>query len=716
MMTLNTKSILSRVSLFCLCAMVVAVTLSRGVCRADENAEAVKTLVARLTSGDDEVRLQARFSAPKIGAPAISALAGLMTHDDVNVRIAALAAIELIVHHAGRPGGVEERGAVCAELVKLFGNESKDVKREAVHLVGYIAGDSSARAVAELLYDSDEHVRETARLSLERIPGTGALEALIAAANRAEDAMRPRFLYSLAKKNVSQAVPTLVEYSNTGTPEVRLTALDGLARMGSREAIPIFHRTLANPGGIDVARLYRKYLLLGDVLQESGYAGAAAGIFERALESAPADYLREHALLGLCPVGSDERLDLLIASVGDRAGRVRRLALRHLERLGRDRATTPLLQAYEKADAGTRPWILHALVRVDRQAAGSLLDKAAGGSNPTLKVVALDGLGKLDQPTLEQTYFNLVKSGAAPVVPIALKGYLTLAQGELSRGHAKKATEMYQRVLEEMPTATVADRVTAVDGITKAGDFLGLRVLSRYLDDKTLGNDAARGVVALATAHGAEGQQARVSAHLEAVLTSPLPRETVNSAAEALKNLGVDPQGELKKKGFFLNWMLTTPIMDADHQGFDIAFFPEELLSKGEDMGFDKVHEIGPRRVRWRRLDQLSSDGTVNLRTFYRRTQDVLVYGYAEIESDADRDIILKLASNDGLACWVNGERIHALDKKRELSIDEDSVSTRLQRGKNTVLIKVTQTDGAWAFAFRITDANGKPIDTSTLK
>jgi HEAT repeat protein len=683
--------------------------------KADEFEDPIRSILERMTSGNEEARLQARFDAPKIGAPAIGPLGGLMTHDDVNVRVAALAAVELIVHHAGRPGGVEERGAVCAELVKLFEIGSDDVTRESVHMLGYIAGDRSVPAIAELLNDSDEHTRETARLTLERIPGDASIDALLNAVEASDDTTRPRMLYSLSKKGSPRVIETLESHAKAGTQEDRLTALEGLARMGVKTAGSLFEDALQNPRGIDQGALYRKYLLLADTLNERVSREAAVAIFRKVLGKAPDGYLREHALLGLCPAGSAENVEQLLASLSDPSRRVQRLALRHVAMLEGSSVGPQIREAYSSAAPEIRPALLRALATVDPKGADELLKHAATANDSSLKITALDVTGKLDQPDLTTTYLELAETGSPAIRAVAIKGYLATAQGEISRGKNHSAADMFQKVIEGIPSSSLSDRTLAVQGLVDAAELRSVDTLSKLVADSKLSNDAARGMIKLARLHGDQGKKDKVIPHLKSLLTSAVPGEIVASAAETLMHLGVDPQAAVKKQGFLLDWMMTTPIMDDDHTGFGIAHFPEKLLAAGKDMGFDEIHNIGPRRVRWRALDQLSSDGSVNLVTFFRRTQNCLSYGYSELHSDSDRDVVFKIGSDDTIKCWVNGEESLANGKPHDFKIDDAEVSVGLKKGVNTVLIKITQSAGPWAFSFRITDTARAPIDSSTF-
>ena len=106
--------------------------------------------------------------------------------------------------------------------------------------------------------------------------------------------------------------------------------------------------------------------------------------------------------------------------------------------------------------------------------------------------------------------------------------------------------------------------------------------------------------------------------------------------------------------------------------------------------------------------------GTIDLGPRFRRTRNKLCYGYTIIVSPEAQDVLFKIGSNDGVACWLNGERIHFNLTSRGLTVDQDVVKASLRSGKNVILVKVNNVDGDWQMAFRITDRSGAPLRLET--
>src|SRR5262245_25685559 len=111
------------------CTTIVSILgVFGGLATGEESPEA-RALLEKITSTDIEVRYAARAEAARVGAPAVLPLAALIDEgrgakesdgapdrQRREVALTARAALERIVHHAGREGAGGERKAVAAEL------------------------------------------------------------------------------------------------------------------------------------------------------------------------------------------------------------------------------------------------------------------------------------------------------------------------------------------------------------------------------------------------------------------------------------------------------------------------------------------------------------------------------------------------------------------------------------------------------------------------
>jgi HEAT repeat protein len=669
-------------------------------------------------------------------AAAVVPLGELIVSPDRETALTARAALELIVHHAGRPsmslktllekiadkdvetrfaarnlapnlGAERERREVAAELAKLVSaDRPAAVKREALHLIAFIGGDAAVAPVAARLDDGDPTVREAARLSLERIPGRASIDALLAAAKGAPADRKPDLLFSLSKKGDKSVAKDLAGYASSDDGEVRFAALEGLARLGAPEAGSLIAAEIEKVPATDRGRLYGEYLRLADGLKAADGAGAAA-IYRAVLAKAPLDHHREHALGALCPEGKMEGLSLLMAGLVDSSRRVRALSAVRLDALKGPEVLEALSKTYDSSKGEERPAILRAIAERDSAAAKPFLEKASNDANVELKITALDLLNRLDDPALEDVYRRTAESGPEWIRPTAVKGSLVIAKKKLDSGAKAEALPIFTRVLDTAREGP--QRMEALRGLVAVGDPKQIGRLESLLQDPQLGSEAAQGFVAFAAKLGQDGDKDAAEKHLLSIVNGDFPRELKGKAFEELRKLGLDPQRVARAQGFVLDWWVVTPLPNQDQKGFNEKYFPEEVIE------LDKEHRIEARRYRWQRVKDVSIDGRIDLIPLFRKSDNVLTYAYGELESPKEQDVLFKMGSDDGMVCFLNGQKIHGHPESRGFKVDDDSVKAHLNAGVNKVLLKIGQTTGAWEFCFRVTDAEGKPLELKSV-
>ena len=102
--------------------------------------------------------------------------------------------------------------------------------------------------------------------------------------------------------------------------------------------------------------------------------------------------------------------------------------------------------------------------------------------------------------------------------------------------------------------------------------------------------------------------------------------------------------------------------------------------------------------------------GIVNLNRSLQNASNCVGYLFCRIDSDAERDVVLKTGSDDGIVVFLNGQRLYTKDVPRALKADEDSVPLHLRQGENELLLKVIQGGGDWQGVARVCDASGRAV------
>lgn len=160
---------------------------------------------------------------------------------------------------------------------------------------------------------------------------------------------------------------------------------------------------------------------------------------------------------------------------------------------------------------------------------------------------------------------------------------------------------------------------------------------------------------------------------------------------------------QLRKLGFVTNWHFLGPFSGRDSlQGKDIIT-PHAVDVKAQVI-------VEGRSYRWMPYRLENPSGVIDLLAAVARQSNCGVYTYAEVISDEEREVLLKVGSDDDIFVWVNGELVHKNIVNRPCAPDQDSVKVKLRAGVNRILCKVLNGGGEWGLCMRITDLDGNPI------
>jgi len=263
--------------------------------------------------------------------------------------------------------------------------------------------------------------------------------------------------------------------------------------------------------------------------------------------------------------------------------------------------------------------------------------------------------------------------------------------------------------LRDIPDAfsakIIARMETALSTAEKAGSAspyrerlamvrLAYSYLCRYLDARRA---AAGGMYDEYKAHIASAEKliGDMSNISENFILAKVAREYLRKLnEETLSHLGQD-------MGLVTSWWLIGPFDNAGWKGHSKAYPPEHHIDlKGEYQGV-----TGP--VRWRRYKAPDGQSYVDLAAVMKPKDWVCAYGLTYVDSPTARRVQLRVGSNDSVAIFLNGKKVHDHQIDRQALVDQDVVPVDLQAGRNTILIKIGQTGFAWGFFFRITDMNG---------
>jgi hypothetical protein len=95
--------------------------------------------------------------------------------------------------------------------------------------------------------------------------------------------------------------------------------------------------------------------------------------------------------------------------------------------------------------------------------------------------------------------------------------------------------------------------------------------------------------------------------------------------------------------------------------------------------------------------------------------ENILCYAACWVDSDADKDVELRIGSDDGYKLWVNNKLITEQNVYRSMEMDQETHKIKLNKGKNFIMIKVTQDYGEFSFEIRIVNSEGKAVPGITV-
>jgi len=172
-----------------------------------------------------------------------------------------------------------------------------------------------------------------------------------------------------------------------------------------------------------------------------------------------------------------------------------------------------------------------------------------------------------------------------------------------------------------------------------------------------------------------------------------------------LTNIDVDPTARASQAGCVTHWHVMAPVpWDEDH-ATDAALVGEPDVDPAAPC------MVGGTPLEWSEHVTIDANGMVDLAQMYGPLEGVAAYAYAEVELRDGGARLLKIGSNDGFKCWLNGVEVGRFDGGRAYAPDQDELPVTVKAGTNAILLKITQEGANWAFSARLTGPDGQPVD-----
>ncbi len=116
--------------------------------------------------------------------------------------------------------------------------------------------------------------------------------------------------------------------------------------------------------------------------------------------------------------------------------------------------------------------------------------------------------------------------------------------------------------------------------------------------------------------------------------------------------------------------------------------------------------------MQWKKLADEDGTPEVDLASQLSPNTNVAAYVATYVFAQEAGPRALLFGSDDGITVWVNGRRVFERQETRGCACDEDRAVVYLEKGRNLLVLKITQGGGGWGFCARFQDNNG--LSTST--
>lgn len=224
-------------------------------------------------------------------------------------------------------------------------------------------------------------------------------------------------------------------------------------------------------------------------------------------------------------------------------------------------------------------------------------------------------------------------------------------------------------------------------------------------------------------------QPAKVTAEKPAPAATPAPAPAkptpAAKPAEAAKPVaekgsefgpfGFKPNFE-DAPGFIANWLVIGPFPNPgdrpDNKGFSIDYLGgEAAYVPANGMEVKDPNGVVLKWQPYQSNDALVSFFEIPFLHLEQSQEKILCYCACWVESDADKDVEVRVGSDDGYKLWINHKEVGIVHEYRSSAVDQETYKVKLEKGMNLILIKVDQDYGEFEFMLRIVNSDGKPVE-----
>ncbi|HNR29374.1 MAG TPA: HEAT repeat domain-containing protein [Candidatus Hydrogenedentes bacterium] len=545
-------------------------------------------------------------------------------------------------------------GDTTAKLAAQLSDMPPESRALMIDVLAERGGPKAREAVLRVVGSDNASMRSAAIRAMARV-GTAAdvmMLARLAAAGSGRERLAVRdALYALRGADVDQ---TVLGGLDKGEPEVRIELIRAVSERRVEAAVPKLLELATDPEA-----------------EVRAMASRALGVLARA-EDLP-------ALAGLlAAMNTDEDREAVEKAIVAATKRVP-------DELARN---APLLAALDgAAKEEVKASLLKILGALGDAASLPALRAAAQAEEDPVRIAAIGALA--DWPrveVLEDLRVALDRETAPAPRARALRGYVRLLALPSDRP-VGDTLGCFAQLLQD--ARNVDERKIILSGLGNVPRRGALELVMPYFDDAGLQDEAVAAALKLARPLCAAHRE-----DIEALLDRVFAMSQESSVANQVQSIR---DLIARFEDYVVAWEMSGPYFEhgkgrADLH--DMAFPPEVPDATGVVW---QPAPVGADADRPWLVDFARTLGGDN-RVAYLRTTVI---------APENVELVAEIGSDDGPKMWVNGTVVHSVDTTRGLKPGEDQFAISLNEGENTILVKVPNGGGSWAFCMRLRAADG---------
>ena len=173
-----------------------------------------------------------------------------------------------------------------------------------------------------------------------------------------------------------------------------------------------------------------------------------------------------------------------------------------------------------------------------------------------------------------------------------------------------------------------------------------------------------------------------------------------------------------EEQGFVANWLICGTFPNPGERPDNTGFGTDYLKNYGGEAAFTPTSSMEIKRpdgtvAKFQPYHATGTDiifGDVAFLGIEPTQEKILVYCACWLDADTDKDVEVRVGSDDGYKLWINHQLISEQHVYRAMEMDQETHKVKLNKGKNLILIKVDQDTGEYQFMLRVVGADGKEI------